>query len=85
MIKKVRPATLLTFLAVERVRRDQPSSSDHRRRVDVHVYRFEGSDGEDYLKSFETKRGEEVRGVSTSTAYAHDDLNRLKIQWRESR
>lgn len=79
--KAARPAVTLRYLRVDKVMRDTRSNSDQRRRVDIHVLAFEGSDGETYLKPFETARGQQP-ALSTETEWTHDALNRLKIQWR---
>jgi hypothetical protein len=54
--------------------------TDRRFRVDAHVFRYTGSDGEEYLKSFECKPGETPTVPPTGT---HLTINQMKIQWKK--
>jgi hypothetical protein len=54
------------------------SFKDGRRRVDYHVYIYDGSDGEQYLKGFETKVAEKPNVPQSGT---HNTINKVKYQW----
>jgi len=68
-------------LTLERVVRKekQTSSEDHRRKLNVVIASYRGSDGYEYRKSFESYYEPEVPALGT-----HETLNKRRLQWKKN-
>jgi hypothetical protein len=67
----------LTLNAIVKINEDVRSTKDQRKRVDTYIVSYQGTDGNEYRKSFETQRGIPVNVPNNGT---HESLAKVKYQ-----
>lgn len=82
-LKRSATVVFLTGGNLERIRRNQPASSDARVKVDIYIFYFQASDGGFYVKGFEVKAGCAPPSIQKNRRYTHSELNKMHEWWRQ--